>query len=63
MLILSRLPGESIIIDGKIVVTILAGNGRSQAVRVGIEAPPEMEILREELLSDADRDAVAASKR
>ena len=46
MLVLSRKPGESIVIAGNIVVTILK-NGR-----IGIEAPRECRILRKEV---ADR--------
>jgi len=47
MLVLSRKEGESITIDGCIHVTVirLAG-GR---VRLGIEAPQEVSILRSEL--------------
>ncbi len=47
MLVLSRKEGESVMIDGHISVTVirLAG-GR---VRLGIEAPKEVSILRSEL--------------
>lgn len=48
MLVLSRKRDERIVIDGVIVVTILQiDNSR---VRLGIEAPPEVEIHREEVL-------------
>ena len=47
MLVVSRKIGERILIGDKIAVTIVKiGNG---GVRVGIEAPPEMAIVREEL--------------
>jgi carbon storage regulator len=53
MLVLSRKLGEKIILDtptGDIVLCItgIAGN----TVRVGIEAPQDVHIFREELLND-----------
>ena len=48
MLVLSRREGERIEIDGNITVTIL--EVRSNFVRVGIDAPSEVSILREELV-------------
>lgn len=48
MLVLSRKIGERIVINGNIIVAILEKQGNK--IRVGIEAPPEVEILREELL-------------
>jgi carbon storage regulator len=47
MLVLSRKVGESIIIDGGITVTIVAVDGNK--VRVGISAPPEVRVDREEV--------------
>lgn len=47
MLILTRRIGESIIIDDKVTATVLAINGNQ--VRLGIEAPREIEIHREEI--------------
>jgi len=47
MLILSRHIGESLIIDKKIKVTIL-GVRRGQ-IRVGIEAPKDVDVHREEI--------------
>jgi carbon storage regulator len=47
MLVLSRKVGESILISESIRVTVVqAANGR---IRLGIEAPPEVKVLREEL--------------
>jgi carbon storage regulator len=47
MLVLSRKSGEGILIDGGIVVTILeARNGK---VRLGIQAPEDVLVLRKEL--------------
>ena len=47
MLVLSRKPKESIVIDGQITVTVLQVNGKN--VRLGIEAPKEVPIRRKEL--------------
>ena len=47
MLVLSRKVGESILINESIRVTVVqANNGR---IRLGIDAPPEVKVLREEL--------------
>lgn len=47
MLVVSRKIGERVLIGDKIAVTVVkVGNG---GVRIGIEAPPEMAIIREEL--------------
>ena len=48
MLVLSRRMGESLVIDGVVVLTILEIN--RSAVRVGIEAPLSVNITRSELL-------------
>jgi carbon storage regulator len=47
MLVLSRKIGESIIIDSCITVTIVAVNGNK--VRLGISAPPDITVDREEI--------------
>ncbi len=47
MLVLSRKVGERILIGDKISVTIVRISGGG--VRLGIEAPPEMAVIREEL--------------
>jgi carbon storage regulator len=47
MLVLSRKPGESIVIDHGVVVTVLdIGRGR---VQIGITAPRETPVVRQEL--------------
>ena len=55
MLILTRRPGESIIIEtpaGELIqVTVLGVKGNQ--VRIGTEAPDDISIVREELLEDA----------
>ncbi|MFO0012854.1 MAG: carbon storage regulator [Planctomycetota bacterium] len=47
MLILSRRESECICLGDNIVLTIVRVNG--DKVRIGIEAPPEVKILRNEL--------------
>ncbi len=48
MLVLARKVGEGFVIDGRIVVTILEVRGADQ-VRLGIEAPADVSILRAEV--------------
>jgi carbon storage regulator CsrA len=50
MLILGRKVGDSILIGDNIRVVVLA-NDRG-GVRIGIEAPPDVTILRGEIVSD-----------
>lgn len=48
MLILRRDPGCSVIIGDNVTVTVLGVNGRKQ-VRLGITAPREIEVHRQEI--------------
>jgi len=50
MLILSRKPGESIVIDGRIKVTVVRVEG--EVVKVGIEAPAEVPVHRQEVYDE-----------
>ena len=45
MLVLTRRSGESIVIDGDIRIRVLRSTG--SRVRIGIEAPPDVRIVRE----------------
>ena len=47
MLILSRKPGDAILIDGGIRVVVLASD--HSGVRLGIDAPASVGIVREEI--------------
>jgi len=47
MLVLSRKVGERVVIGDQIVVTVLEVKGRQ--VRLGFEAPPDIQIWRGEL--------------
>ena len=53
MLILSRKPGESIVINGRIKVTLLRIEG--EVVKVGIEAPAEVPVHRQEVYDEIQR--------
>lgn len=63
MLILTRKPEQSIIINDDIVVTVLAIDG--DRVKLGIRAPAEVTILREEVkraVGGENRRAAAAPR-
>jgi carbon storage regulator len=47
MLVLSRKIGESLVIANEIVVRVLEVKGHR--VRLGIQAPPDVDVWREEL--------------
>jgi carbon storage regulator len=57
MLVLRRKVGESIILDGVISVSVLAVEG--ERVKIGITAPPDVTIVREELLKSASSNPAA----
>lgn len=64
MLVLSRRERDSVMIGHEIVVTVLS-IGRDQ-VRLGIEAPRDVEVHREEVykeLQRANRDAASSTTR
>jgi len=50
-LILTRRHGESILIDNNIRITIVAHN--SSGVRISIQAPKNINVVREEILQEA----------
>jgi carbon storage regulator len=55
MLVLTRKVGERIRVGESIDVVVTEIRG--DKVRLGIEAPPEVKILREELVDDGERPA------
>ena len=61
MLILSRRPGESLTIGDEITITIVGVSGNQ--IRLGITAPREVRVLREEIyraMQDENRAAANA---
>jgi carbon storage regulator len=61
MLILSRRVGESLTIGDDIVVTVVGVSG--QQIRLGISAPKEIPVLREEIyraMRDENQEAASA---
>lgn len=52
MLILNRRPGESIVIDGRIVVTVLQVDG--DRIKIGVDAPRDVSVLRRELIEQVE---------
>jgi carbon storage regulator len=62
VLVLTRRPGESIMIGDDVVLTIL--DVRGDVVRVGIKAPRSVQVHREEVyreLQKANREAASPS--
>lgn len=47
MLVLTRRPGEQIVIDGNIRLTVVSVKG--DRIRIGIEAPPSVVVDRQEI--------------
>jgi len=58
MLILSRKPGQSFKINDNIEITIVDISG--DKVKIGIDAPKEMKILRNELIDTMEQNKIAA---
>lgn len=55
MLVLSRRVGESVIINGNIKVMVVKVKG-SEEVRIGIEAPKDVQVHREEVYKAIQRE-------
>ena len=60
MLVLSRHRDESIIIGDDVIITIV--DIRGDKVRLGIEAPPEVLVLRDELEPHALKSPAAGAE-
>ena len=58
MLVLSRKPGESILIGEDIEISIVEVRG--DTVRIGINAPRNITILRQELLAEVAKTNIEA---
>jgi len=65
MLVLTRMPSETIIIGDSVKVTIVSIHGRT--VKVGISAPKEISVHREEvynkIIAESDNDDEAYNER
>lgn len=59
MLILARKAHEAVILDGGVRITVLATDGRT--VRLGIEAPADVRILRAEIVDSIAEETVRAT--
>jgi carbon storage regulator len=59
MLILSRRPGESLTIGDDVVVTVVGVSGNQ--IRLGITAPREVRVLREEVHKAMQEEKQAAA--
>ncbi len=53
MLILSRKSGESLVIDGRVIVKIIRTDG--DTVKVGIEAPANIPVHRQEVYDEIQK--------
>lgn len=60
MLVLSRKINESVLIGDSVVVTVLVIRGN--AVRIGIDAPKDIQILRTELTKASRRQKSATAR-
>ena len=64
VLILTRKVEQGIVIDGDVVVRVLAVDG--ERVKLGIEAPKSVPVLREELIAEVageNREAMELARR
>ena len=58
MLVLTRRPGESIIVGKDIVITVIEIKGGQ--VRIGIDAPRDVQVHREEIYEQVRQENLAA---
>jgi len=59
MLVLTRCFGERLMIGKDIVITVLKGDGKK--ISIGIEAPKEIEVHREEIFHRLKQEKKAAT--
>ncbi len=59
MLVLSRKPNESIVINGNVTVSVLRVDNEN--VRIGVEAPLEIPVMRKEIYEEIKNNNEAAA--
>jgi carbon storage regulator len=63
MLVLTRRPGESVMIGDDVIITVL--EARRDVIRLGIQAPRDVQVHREEVyreLQAANREAASPTE-
>ena len=63
MLILNRRDSQSIYIDGKRICVTVLGVDRNKQVRLGIDAPADVSIHREELMDRLPRPSLSLASK
>lgn len=58
MLVLTRRPGESIVVGQNIIITVIEIKGGQ--VRIGIDAPRDVQVHREEVYEQVRQENIAA---
>ena len=61
MLVLTRRAGESLVIGGQITISVLGVDG--ERIRLGIQAPADVLVLRQELLKEVQAENCRAAKK
>jgi carbon storage regulator len=62
MLVLTRKETERILIGGNVWITIIRSGSHDGRVRIGIEAPPEVDVYREEIWLQIEAERAALPK-
>ena len=63
MLVLSRKPGDSIVIDGRIIIHVVKSD--KEVVKIGIEADRDIPVFRKEIhdeIKNANKESLNAEK-